>query len=58
MSLHDAVIEKGWKCGSGAIFIDNPRKSDACIYCETCTAVKGIILEDAESCRFISGDDF
>ena len=58
MSLHDATIKKCWKCGSGAIVIDNPRKSDACICCEPCTAVKGIILEDAESCRFISGDDF
>jgi hypothetical protein len=57
MSLHDATIEKGWKCG-GAIFTNNPRRSDCCIDCETCTAVKGIILEDAESCRFISGDDF
>ena len=60
MSLHDAIIKKGWKCGSGAILTDNPRKSDACIDCETCSAVKGIVLEDAESCRFrfISGDDF
>ena len=58
MSLHDATIEKGWKCGSGAIFTNNPRRSDCCIDCETCTAVKGIILEDVESCRFIGGDDF
>ena len=58
MSLLDATIEKGWKCGSGGLFTRHPSHSDACIGCETCTAVKGIILEDAESCRFISGDDF
>lgn len=58
MSLHDAIIKKGWKCGSGAVFIDDPRKSEDCICCEPCTAVKGIILEDAECRRFISGDDY
>ena len=58
MSLHDATIEKGWKCGSGGLFTRNPHGLESCINCEKCTAVKGLILEDAESCRFISGDDF
>ena len=58
MSLHDATVEKGWKCGSGAIFTINPQHTESCINCEKCTAVQGIILEDAEHCRFINGDDF
>ena len=56
MVVNDIIIEKGWKCGSGSLFTENPRKSDCCICCEKCSATKGIILEDAESCRFISED--